>query len=163
MHFFSPVEKMPLLEVIPAASDRPEAIVTAVEFGRKLGKTVIVVRDRPGFWVNRILAPYINEAGRSARRGHADRGDRPGDDTFGFPVGPIALLDEVGLDVAAKAGKVMHEAFGDRLEPSEVIAKLMADGRTGRKSGKGFYHYHEGHKTGPDERGLRPAWHPAPG
>jgi 3-hydroxyacyl-CoA dehydrogenase/enoyl-CoA hydratase/3-hydroxybutyryl-CoA epimerase len=70
---------------------------------------------------------------------------------FGFPVGPITLLDEVGLDVAAKAGKVMHAAFGDRLTPSELVGKMLADQRLGRKNGKGFYHYHKGQKTGPDE------------
>jgi 3-hydroxyacyl-CoA dehydrogenase/enoyl-CoA hydratase/3-hydroxybutyryl-CoA epimerase len=161
MHFFSPVEKMPLLEVIPAQRTSPETIVTAVHFGRKLGKTVIVVRDHPGFWVNRILTPYLNEAGRLFEEGTPIEMIDRVMTRFGFPVGPIALLDEVGFDVAAKAGKVMHEAFGERLEPSGVIAKLLADGRAGRKSGKGFYHYHEGHKTGPDERvydllGIRP-------
>ena len=66
MHFFSPVEKMPLLEVIPTDGTSPEAIVTAVRFGRRMGKTVIVVADHPGFWVNRILSPYLNEAGHPA-------------------------------------------------------------------------------------------------
>ncbi len=67
MHFFSPVDRMPLLEIIPTEQTSAETIVTAVHFGRKLGKTVIVVRDRPGFWVNRILTPYLNEAGYPAR------------------------------------------------------------------------------------------------
>lgn len=161
MHFFSPVEKMPLLEVIPAERTSLETIVTAVHFGRKLGKTVIVVRDHPGFWVNRILTPYLNEAGRLFEEGTPIEMIDRVMTRFGFPVGPIALLDEVGFDVAAKGGKVMHEAYGERLEPSAVIGKLLADGRVGRKSGKGFYHYHEGHKTGPDERvydllGIRP-------
>jgi 3-hydroxyacyl-CoA dehydrogenase/enoyl-CoA hydratase/3-hydroxybutyryl-CoA epimerase len=161
MHFFSPVEKMPLLEVIPTAQTSAETIVTAVHFGRKMGKTVIVVRDHPGFWVNRILTPYLNEAGRLVAEGTPiDVIDRVMT-RFGFPVGPIGLMDEVGLDVAAKAGKVMHEAFGERLAPSDVIAKMLADKRQGRKSGRGFYHYHDGHKTGPDERvydllGVRP-------
>jgi len=80
---------------------------------------------------------------------------------FGFPVGPITLLDEVGLDVGAKAAKVMHEQFGERLAPSPLIGKLLADQRLGRKNGKGFYHYHNGQKTGPDESvydllGLKP-------
>jgi 3-hydroxyacyl-CoA dehydrogenase/enoyl-CoA hydratase/3-hydroxybutyryl-CoA epimerase len=80
---------------------------------------------------------------------------------FGFPVGPITLLDEVGLDVGAKAAKVMHAAFGDRLKPSDVIGKMLTDQRLGRKNGKGFYLYHKGQKTGPDETvydllGLRP-------
>ena len=151
MHFFSPVDRMPLLEVIPTERTSPEAIVTAVQFGRKMGKTVIVVRDRPGFWVNRILIPYMNEAGHLLTEGvPMDLIDRLMT-RFGFPVGPVTLLDEVGLDVGAKAGKVMHAAFGDRLKPSELIGKLLADQRMGRKNGKGFYLYAKGQKAGPDE------------
>ncbi len=139
----------------------PETIVTAVHFGRKIGKTVIVVRDHPGFWVNRILTPYMNEAGYLFSEGvPMDVLDRVMT-RFGFPVGPITLLDEVGLDVGAKAGKVMHAAFGDRLTPSDLVGKMLADQRLGRKNGKGFYLYHKDQKTGPDESvydllGLRP-------
>lgn len=161
MHFFSPVDRMPLLEVIPTAKTSAETIVTAVHFGRKMGKTVIVVRDSPGFWVNRILTPYLNEAGRLFAEGTPIEVIDRVMTRFGFPVGPIALIDEVGLDVASKAGKVMHAAFGERLAPSDVITRMLADGRSGKKSGKGFYHYIDGHKTGPDERvydllGIRP-------
>lgn len=161
MHFFSPVEKMPLLEVIPTDRTSAETIVTAVDFGRKLGKTVIVVRDHPGFWVNRILSPYLNEAGHLLAEGTPIEALDRTMTRWGFPVGPIALLDEVGLDVAAKAGAVMHAAFGERLKPSEVVAKMIADQRLGRKNGRGFYHYHKGHKTGVDEKvydllGIRP-------
>ncbi|MGH7628103.1 MAG: fatty acid oxidation complex subunit alpha FadJ [Gemmatimonadales bacterium] len=161
MHFFSPVEKMPLLEVIPHEGTAPDAIVATVRFGRKLGKTVIVVRDHPGFWVNRILSPYLNEAGILIEEGvPIDVIDRAMV-KFGFPVGPVALLDEVGLDVAQKAAKVMHDAFGERLTPSPTIGKMLADDRQGRKNGRGFYAYSEGHKTGVDERvyrllGIRP-------
>jgi 3-hydroxyacyl-CoA dehydrogenase/enoyl-CoA hydratase/3-hydroxybutyryl-CoA epimerase len=161
MHFFSPVEKMPLLEVIPHESTSPSAIVTAVRFGRKLGKTVIVVRDHPGFWVNRILSPYLNEAGIMVEEGvPIDLIDRTMT-KFGFPVGPIALMDEVGLDVAQKAAKVMHEAFGDRLKPSLALERMIADDRMGRKNQRGFYAYSGGHKSGVDERvyrllGIRP-------
>ena len=151
MHFFSPVEKMPLLEVIPGEGTAPEVVATAVAFGKRMGKTVIVVRDRPGFWVNRILAPYLNEAGHLLAEGTPiDAIDRAMT-RFGFPVGPFALLDEVGLDVAQKGGHVMHHAFGDRLRPAEVIGKLVADKRQGRKNGRGFYTYRKGHKQDPDE------------
>lgn len=161
MHFFSPVDRMPLLEIIPTASTTPETIATAVQFGRRIGKTVIVVRDRPGFWVNRILTPYLNEAGYLFSEGVPMEVLDRVMTRFGFPVGPITLLDEVGLDVGAKAGKVMHAAFGDRLTPSELVGKLLADKRLGRKNGKGFYHYHKGRKTGPDDSvydllGIRP-------
>jgi 3-hydroxyacyl-CoA dehydrogenase/enoyl-CoA hydratase/3-hydroxybutyryl-CoA epimerase len=155
MHFFSPVEKMPLLEVIPHEGTDPGAVVATVRFGRKLGKTVIVVRDHPGFWVNRILSPYLNEAGILVEEGVPIDVIDAAMTKFGFPVGPVALLDEVGLDVAQKAAKVMHEAFGDRLAPSAAMGKMLADDRQGRKNGRGFYAYSEGHKSGVDERVYR--------
>ncbi|MBA3554758.1 MAG: enoyl-CoA hydratase/isomerase family protein, partial [Gemmatimonadales bacterium] len=155
MHFFSPVEKMPLLEVIPTEATGSEAIVTAVRFGRRMGKTVIVVGDHPGFWVNRILSPYLNEAAMLLQEGvpiDAIDGTMTG---WGFPVGPVALLDEVGLDVADKAAKVMRGAFGDRMEPAETLAKMLAADRLGRKNARGFYRYREGHKAGPDDSVYR--------
>jgi 3-hydroxyacyl-CoA dehydrogenase/enoyl-CoA hydratase/3-hydroxybutyryl-CoA epimerase len=151
MHFFSPVEKMPLLEVIVADGTAPWVTATAVAFGRRMGKTVVVVRDAPGFWVNRILAPYLNEAGRlvmeGADIGHVDRAMK----AYGFPVGPITLLDEVGLDVGLKASSVLHEAFGERMEPVRGLDALVQAGRLGRKSGRGFYRYEHGRRRGVDE------------
>jgi 3-hydroxyacyl-CoA dehydrogenase/enoyl-CoA hydratase/3-hydroxybutyryl-CoA epimerase len=162
MHFFSPVEKMPLLEVIPTLATSPDTVVTAVRFGRRMGKTVIVVADRPGFWVNRILSPYLNEAGHLLQEG-VPIGLMDGVMTaFGFPVGPVALLDEVGLDVAEKAGGVMHEAFGERMKPAAALGRMLGATRLGRKNGRGFYRYREGHKAGIDRSvyallGVRPA------
>jgi 3-hydroxyacyl-CoA dehydrogenase/enoyl-CoA hydratase/3-hydroxybutyryl-CoA epimerase len=150
MHFFSPVVRMPLLEVIPADRTAPEVVSTAVAFGRRMGKTAIVVRDRPGFWVNRILAPYMNEAGHLLGEGVAiDELDRLMV-AWGFPVGPITLLDEVGLDVAEKASGVLNAAFGDRLAAAPAFARLVKDGRLGRKVGRGFYRYAGGTKKGVD-------------
>jgi len=150
MHFFSPVEKMPLLEVIVTAQTAPWVTATAVDFGRRMGKTVVVVRDAPGFWVNRILAPYLNEAGRlvaeGADVGYVDRTMK----AFGFPVGPLTLLDEVGLDVGLKASKVLHDAFGERMAPVPGLAALVEAGRLGRKSGQGFYRYAHGKRQGVD-------------
>jgi 3-hydroxyacyl-CoA dehydrogenase / enoyl-CoA hydratase / 3-hydroxybutyryl-CoA epimerase len=124
--------------------------VTAVRFGRRMGKTVIVVADRPGFWVNRILSPYLNEAGHLLQEGvRIEVIDRTMT-AFGFPVGPVALLDEVGLDVAHKAGSVMHEAFGDRMKPAASLPRMLGATRLGRKNGRGFYHYRAGHKAGVD-------------
>ena len=151
MHFFSPVEKMPLLEVIPHDGTSATAIAKAVRFGRKMGKTVIVVGDHPGFWVNRILTPYLNEAAILLTEGAPMEAIDRVMTRFGFPVGPVTLLDEVGLDVAQKAAGVMHEAFGERLAPPPMVANLMADGRLGRKNGRGFYRYENGRKKGPDE------------
>ena len=151
MHFFSPVERMPLLEVIPTTATSPDTIVTAVRFGRRMGKTVIVVADRPGFWVNRILSPYLNEAGHLLQEGvPIELIDRTMT-AFGFPVGPVALLDEVGLDVAEKAGGVMHEAFGERMKPAGALSRMLGATRLGRKNGRGFYRYREGHKSGVDK------------
>ncbi len=151
MHFFSPVQKMPLLEVIrtPATSD--EALATVVAYGKKLGKTVIVVRDAPGFYANRILAPYVNEAGLLLDEGVAvDSVDRALVE-FGFPVGPLTLIDEVGLDIAGKSGAVIQEAFGDRMTAATSIARVVESGRTGRKGGSGFYRYEQGKKKGVDD------------
>jgi 3-hydroxyacyl-CoA dehydrogenase / enoyl-CoA hydratase / 3-hydroxybutyryl-CoA epimerase len=162
MHFFSPVERMPLLEVIPTEATTPDTIVTAVRFGRRMGKTVIVVADRPGFWVNRILSPYLNEAGYLLQEGVSIELIDRTMTAFGFPVGPVALLDEVGIDVAQKAGGVMHEAFGDRMKPAAVLPRMLGATRLGRKNGRGFYIYKSGHKAGVDRSvyqllGVRPS------
>ncbi|HEU4383372.1 MAG TPA: fatty acid oxidation complex subunit alpha FadJ [Anaeromyxobacteraceae bacterium] len=141
MHYFSPVHKMPLLEVIVTERTAHEVTATAVALGKKQGKTVIVVRDGPGFYTSRILAPYMNEAAQLLVEGaDIEVIDRALTD-FGFPVGPIMLLDEVGIDVAAKVAKVMHQAFGDRMGAPEALAKVVEAGRLGRKSRKGFYTY----------------------
>ncbi len=151
MHFFSPVQKMPLLEVIVTPDTDPETVVTAVAFGKRLGKTVIIVRDSPGFYANRVLAPYINEAARMLDEGAAiDVVDRALV-AFGFPVGPITLVDEVGIDVAGKSGTIIAEAYGARMTPSVTLQRVLEAGRLGRKSRKGFYLYDEaGRKQGVD-------------
>jgi 3-hydroxyacyl-CoA dehydrogenase/enoyl-CoA hydratase/3-hydroxybutyryl-CoA epimerase len=151
-HFFSPVHKMPLLEVIVTPRTAPDVVTTTVAFGRRLGKTVIVVNDAPGFFVNRILAPYMNEAGRMLEEGVPIEVIDRAMLAFGFPVGPITLLDEVGLDIAGKSGPIMAAALGDRMKPSAAIGQLLASGRLGRKGKKGFYLYDEaGKKGGVDE------------
>jgi 3-hydroxyacyl-CoA dehydrogenase/enoyl-CoA hydratase/3-hydroxybutyryl-CoA epimerase len=150
MHFFSPVARMPLLEVIPAARTAPGTIMTAVGFGRRMGKTVIVVRDAPGFWINRILAPYMNEAGYLLLTGVGIEEIDRAMVQYGFPVGPITLLDEVGLDVAQHASGVLQAAFGERFVCAPTLDALVKDGRLGRKSGRGFFTYHGGKKGGVD-------------
>jgi 3-hydroxyacyl-CoA dehydrogenase/enoyl-CoA hydratase/3-hydroxybutyryl-CoA epimerase len=151
MHYFSPVEKMPLLEIITTDRTADWVTATSVEFGKRQGKTVIVVNDGTGFYANRAFAPYLNEVGYLLAEGvdikHID-------DTmvrWGFPVGPVTLLDEVGIDVAAKGGKIMVAAFGDRLTPTDGLDKMIADDRKGRKNGRGFYRYENGKKTEVDE------------
>jgi 3-hydroxyacyl-CoA dehydrogenase/enoyl-CoA hydratase/3-hydroxybutyryl-CoA epimerase len=150
MHFFSPVPRMPLLEVIPHERTGPAVVSTAVAFGRRMGKTAIVVKDSPGFWVNRILTPYMNEAGHLLTEGIAIEELDDLMVQFGFPVGPITLLDEVGMDVAEKVAGVMHATFGDRFAPAAAVAGLVKAGRLGRKAGKGFYDYGRGKKGGVD-------------
>lgn len=146
MHFFSPVHKMPLLEVIVTPATSAESIATAVQYGRKLGKTVIVVRDGPGFYVNRILSPYLNESGRLLDDGASIEAVDAAMADFGFPVGALTLLDEVGLDIAGKSGPIMAKAFGDRMQPSTTLQRIIESGRLGRKAGKGFYVYDESGK-----------------
>ena len=146
MHYFSPVPKMPLLEVIAGARTAPEVIATAVAFGKKQGKTVIRVGDGPGFYVNRILGPYMNEAAWLLAEGAAIEAIDAALTGYGFPVGPIMLLDEVGIDVGEKVGKILHAGFGDRMKPSDALHQVVAAGRQGRKNGKGFYTYGGGKK-----------------
>jgi 3-hydroxyacyl-CoA dehydrogenase/enoyl-CoA hydratase/3-hydroxybutyryl-CoA epimerase len=150
MHYFSPVEKMPLVEVVATKQTASWVITTCVALAKKQGKTVIVVGDGPGFYTSRILAPYLNEGVRLVAEGNAvDAVDAALMD-FGFPVGPLTLIDEIGLDVCAKAGKVLHEALGERLAPPAAMAALIGDERRGRKNARGFYHYHGGKKGGVD-------------
>jgi 3-hydroxyacyl-CoA dehydrogenase/enoyl-CoA hydratase/3-hydroxybutyryl-CoA epimerase len=141
---------MPLLEVIVTPDTGASALATAVGFGRRIGKHVIVVRDGPGFYTTRALSAYMNEATWSLEEG------APVDDLdramtrFGFPVGPVALIDEVGIDVGAKVAKVMHHHFGERMAPPPSMAKVLEDGRQGRKNKRGFYTY-DGRKKRVDE------------
>lgn len=152
MHFFSPVHRMPLLEVIVTPETSAETITTVVHYGRQLGKTVIVVRDGPGFYVNRILSPYIGEAGTLLDEGASIDAIDGALTAFGFPVGPITLLDEVGLDIAAKSGPIMAAAFGARLQRSAALGRVIESGRVGRKAKRGFYRYDEnGKRLGVDE------------
>jgi len=151
MHFFNPVDKMPLVEVIRGEKSSDAAIVTVANFARKLGKTVVYCNDGPGFVVNRILGPYMNEAGFLLEEGNSIESIDKAMLDFGMPMGPMALLDEVGLDVAAKVGVILGEAFGSRMqERSVVVDKLYADGRLGKKGGRGLYVYEGGKRQGPD-------------
>lgn len=141
LHYFSPVEKMPLVEVIPHETTSEATISTVVALAKKQGKTPIVVKDKAGFYVNRILAPYMNEAA------HILLANEPIEQLdgalldFGFPVGPITLLDEVGVDIGAKIMPILVNELGERFKGPDVFDTLLNDGRKGRKSGKGFYTY----------------------
>ncbi|NOZ95380.1 MAG: fatty acid oxidation complex subunit alpha FadJ, partial [Acidobacteria bacterium] len=142
MHYFSPVPKMPLLEIVVAELTSPEALATARAFGVAQGKTPIAVKDGPGFYTTRILAPYLNEAMLLLEEGAAiEELDRAMRD-FGFPVGPMALLDEVGIDVGAHVALDLGRVYADRgLGASKVLPLLHETGYRGRKNGRGFYIY----------------------
>ncbi|HWH02219.1 MAG TPA: fatty acid oxidation complex subunit alpha FadJ [Gemmatimonadales bacterium] len=151
MHFFSPVPLIQLLEIIPGKDTTPETIATTVQFGRRMGKIPIVVKDSAGFWVNRVLAPYLCEAAYVLLEGTAIEEIDRAMVQFGFPVGPITLLDEVGLDVAVHASEVLFNAFGERMKPAPALEAMIKDQRLGRKASKGFFRYEKGKKLGVDE------------
>jgi 3-hydroxyacyl-CoA dehydrogenase/enoyl-CoA hydratase/3-hydroxybutyryl-CoA epimerase len=139
MHYFSPVHRVPLLEVVRTKETDPRAVATAVAVGKRQGKTVIVVRDGTGFYTTRILAPYLNEATQLLTEGvPIDVIDRALVD-WGFPTGPLHLLDDLGLDVAAHVTTVMASAFGERMRVPDALTALRLDDRKGRKNGRGFY------------------------
>lgn len=151
MHYFSPVDKMPLLEIIVTPKTADWAVATAVKLGKAQGKTVIVVRDGPGFYTSRILAPYLNEAAWLLAEGATVEDIDAAMIAYGFPVGPITLLDEVGIDVGAKVAHVMADAFGSRMQAPDTVENLLRDGRQGRKNGRGFYLYDNGKRRGVDD------------
>lgn len=138
LHFFYPVDRMQLVEVIRGAKTDDETVATLVALAKRIGKTPIVCNDCPGFLVNRILLPYMNEALLMLVEGvDMDAIDKAATQ-FGFPMGPIALHDLVGLDTAYSAGRVLGEAFSDRAIESPLLADLVQSGRLGKKTGKGF-------------------------
>ncbi len=156
LHFFNPVERMPLVEVVRGARTSDDALATLHAFAVRLGKVPIVVRDGPGFWVNRLLMPYLSEAAHLWAEGIPVEELDGALEEFGLPMGPLALLDEVGLDVAAKVGVVLERAFPDRMRPHPLLQRLVSEGRLGKKGGRGFYLYQDGERKGPDGR-LRDA------
>ncbi|MGQ8366802.1 fatty acid oxidation complex subunit alpha FadJ [Glaciecola sp. 1036] len=147
LHYFSPVDKMPLAEVIPHQGTSDQVISTTVEFAKKQGKTPIVVKDGAGFYVNRILAPYMSEAGYLAMEGHPINEIDKALVKFGFPVGAFKLLDEVGIDVGTKIIPILKGQFGERFSAPEAFDKLLENDRKGKKNKSGFYSY-DGKKPG---------------
>jgi len=151
MHFFSPVHKMPLLEIIRTEQTGDRALQTALEVGNRIGKTCIVVNDGPGFFTSRVIGAYINEAGWILEEGAAVEEIDEAMREFGFPVGPMKLVDEVGFDVAVKAAETLREAFSERWDAPTGLSNLAEQGRKGRKNEWGFYHYEEGEAREVDE------------
>ncbi len=153
LHFFNPVERMPLVEVVVPPGASPATVGTLLALARRLGKVPVRVADAPGFLVNRVLSIYLGEAlslveegaGIAAVDAHMRR--------FGMPMGPLELLDQIGLDVAAKVTETLGAAFGDRMPATTVVPRMLAAGRTGKKGGLGFYRHGQG-KPVPDAEGL---------
>ena len=141
LHFFNPVRMMPLVEVIRGRATSDDTIATATAYARRIGKSPIIVNDGPGFLVNRVLLPYMNEALLLLEEGASIKAIDRAATAFGMPMGPIALYDTVGLDVAIHAGGVMRSAFPDRVVPSAILPAMVEAGRIGKKKGGGFFDY----------------------
>lgn len=144
MHFFNPVHKMPLVEVIRGEKTSDVATATVFDLAKRMGKTPVVVKDGPGFLVNRLLMPWMIEGMHLLAEGmEIEKVDRWYTHKFGMPMGPFRLMDEVGLDVCVKVVKIFKAALGDRIEVPDVAQKLSDSDRLGKKNGKGFYLYDE--------------------
>ncbi|KHD87914.1 MAG: fatty oxidation complex subunit alpha [Bdellovibrio sp. ArHS] len=155
MHFFNPVNKMPLVEVIRGEKTSDETIATIFELTKKMGKMPVVVKDGPGFLVNRLLLPYMGEAAFLLQEGMSiETVDKAYVKEFGMPMGPFELMDEVGLDVCIKVLKIFKKSFGERIEMAACMEALEKSGRLGRKNGKGFYHYSEDGKRGDVDQSI---------
>lgn len=163
-HFFNPVHRMPLVEIITTHEVSAETIVSALNLAKRLGKIPILVKDCPGFLVNRILLNYIGEAGYLLE----ETGDVEGIDRimtqFGMPMGPFTLSDEVGLDVGIKVLHILEEAFGERFKPAGIFDKTIALKIFGKKTGKGFYVHEKGKRRilNPEITALLPSGPRAP-
>jgi len=142
MHFFNPVSKMPLVEVIAGEKTNAKTMATVVDLAKRLGKTPIKVKECAGFFVNRTLLPYLNEAAKMFEEGesveHIDQVLK----AFGMPMGPFTLADEVGLDIGQKVSGILYEAYAERMKPSPVLTQMVEKNWLGKKTGKGFYLHH---------------------
>ena len=144
LHFFNPVHRMPLVEIITLPETAPDVLATAVSFVQKLGKTPVVVKDSPGFLVNRILVPYLMEAVRLHESGISVKDIDDAMLEFGMPMGPMRLLDEIGLDVAAHVARTLASAFPERFPHTDALDQMVNAGHLGKKTGQGFYRYEKG-------------------
>ncbi len=163
LHFFNPVHRMPLVEVIRGERTSDETVATVVELAKRIGKTPVVVGDAPGFLVNRVLMAYLGEALLMLEEGGRVEEIDAVLREFGLPMGPFALLDQVGLDVAAHVAGVLQEAFADRAPKTNVLQGMKEKGWLGRKSGRGFYTYRPGQRDEADAAQSSASQSGAPG
>lgn len=145
LHFFNPVNRMKLVEIVVTEFTSPETVERALSFVRAIGKLPVVVKDSPGFLVNRILMPYLIEAGHMVESGISPQRIDDAMLDFGMPMGPLRLLDKIGLDVATDVASTMTAAFGNRFQVPGLVTELVSQNHLGKKSGVGFYTY-------PDEK-----------
>jgi 3-hydroxyacyl-CoA dehydrogenase/enoyl-CoA hydratase/3-hydroxybutyryl-CoA epimerase len=150
MHFFNPVHRMPLVEVIAPEGADPSAVNTVFAFTRQLGKTPVLVADAPGFLVNRLLMFYTIEAFWLLDEGHRIEDIDRAMTEWGMPIGPLALTDEVGIDVAAKVAHILGDAFAHRTQTPGWLDRLPEHGRLGVKNGRGIYRYEGRERKNPD-------------
>lgn len=156
LHFFNPVHLMPLVEIITHSKISAETIEALYNWCLKVKKTPVIVGDGPGFLVNRILMPYLNEAGFLLSEGVSMKDIDDACLNFGMPMGPCRLLDEVGIDVAVKVAKILHDGLGDRAAASPISQKLVDAGLYGKKNSRGFYLYDEkGKEAGANEEAQK--------
>jgi 3-hydroxyacyl-CoA dehydrogenase/enoyl-CoA hydratase/3-hydroxybutyryl-CoA epimerase len=156
LHFFNPVPRMPLVEIVRAPTTSEQTLATAIRFVQRIGKIPVVVKDSPGFLVNRILVPYLLEACRIFATGITPEQIDEAMLDFGMPMGPLRLLDEVGLDVGSHVADTLIAAYPDRMSMPPLLNTMIDEGHLGRKSGKGFYNYHTKTPTpNPDALALR--------
>ncbi len=153
-HFFNPVHRMPLIEIITTEFTSQQTLVSTLEFAKKLGKTPVIVKDAPGFLVNRILLGYINEAGRLLGEGGSITEIDCFATNFGLPMGPFTLSDEVGLDVGVKVLHVLETGLGPRFKPAPIFEEVLPKKLLGKKSGKGFYIHGKERVVNPDVQAL---------
>lgn len=151
LHFFNPAYVMRLVEVVPGLATSPQTVDDAVSFVEGIGKLPIVVKECAGFLVNRLLMAYVNEAVRALQEGAAGPQEIDQDMVaFGMPVGPLALLDAVGLDISFEVARILYRSYGPRMMPAPLLEAMLKAGRLGVKSGHGFYDYVDGAEGGHD-------------
>ncbi len=144
MHFFNPAHVMKLVEIIPGADTDQDTLDTVEQFAQELRKIPVIVQECPGFLVNRLLMPYLNEAALTVEQGAASAqevDEAMGRGGFGWPMGPFFLMDMLGIDVCTHVGEYLYSQYGDRVAPAKLFRELLTAGRLGEKSGAGFYVY----------------------
>lgn len=150
IHFFNPVHRMQLVEIVAARQTSPEILQRAVKFAQQIGKLPVVVKDSPGFLVNRILMPYLIEAGNLFEAGAKIEAVDEAMLDFGMPMGPLRLIDEVGVDVSLHVARTLAAHFGERMKIPTVLNKMLDAKMFGRKSGAGFYLHEKGKEARPN-------------